>query len=36
MKFKYQKIGIEKSEAFPDRKSILRPIIPVILKYKDR
>jgi len=36
MKFKYQKIGVAKSEAFPDRKSILRPIIPIILKYKDK
>ena len=32
MKFSYQKIQAEKSEAFPKRRFILRPIIPVIFK----
>lgn len=36
MKFQYQKIGIEESEAFPDRKFILRLIIPIILEHGDR
>lgn len=36
MKFKYQKIQIEKSEAFPERKFILRPIIPIILRHEDK
>jgi hypothetical protein len=30
MKFKYQKIPAKESEAFPERKFILRPIILVI------
>lgn len=33
MKFEYQKIGVKPSEAFPARKFILRPVIPVILEY---
>jgi hypothetical protein len=36
MKFKYQKIPAKESEAFPERKFILRPIIPVILEYGKR
>jgi hypothetical protein len=36
MKFRYQKITAKKSEAFPERKFILRPVIPVILEHKDK
>ena len=36
MKFEYQKIRAKESEAFPGRKFILRPIIPVILEYKNK
>jgi hypothetical protein len=28
MKFRYQKIAARESEAFPERKFILRPVIP--------
>lgn len=35
MKFRYQKIKGRGSEAFPERRVILRPIIPVILEHKD-
>jgi len=33
MKFRYQKITAKESEAFPERKFILRPVIPIILEY---
>lgn len=36
MKFRYQKIQAQKSVAFPERKFILRPIIPVVLILKDK
>ncbi len=36
MKFKYQKVVARESEAFPERKFILRPIIPIILEYKEK
>lgn len=32
MKFKYQKIAARATEAFPERKFILRPVIPIILE----
>jgi len=32
MKFRYQKIPAKESEAFPERKFILRPVIPIILE----
>lgn len=36
MKFKYRQVVVDSSEAFPKRKYILRPIIPVSLIYNDR
>lgn len=33
MKFPYIKLPINPSEALPERKTILRPIIPVILEF---
>jgi len=36
MKFKYQKIRAKKSEAFPERKFILRPVIPIILEHESK
>lgn len=36
MKFKYQKILAKESEAFPKRKFILRPVIPIILGQEDK
>lgn len=36
MKFRYQKIIVKESEAFPERKFILRPVIPVILEDRDK
>jgi hypothetical protein len=36
MKFRYQKIATKESEAFPERKFILRPVIPVILEHKGK
>lgn len=36
MKFRYQKIAAKGSEAFPERKFILRPVIPIILEYQDK
>lgn len=36
MKFRYQKIQAGKSEAFPERNFILRPIIPIILRVGDK
>ena len=36
MRFRYQKIRTKESEAFPERKFILRPIIPIILERKNK
>lgn len=36
MKFKYQKISAKESEAFPERKFILRPVIPIILEHEGK
>jgi len=36
MKFRYQKIAAKESEAFPERKFILRPVIPIILEYGEK
>lgn len=36
MKFRYQKIRAGKSEAFPERGFLLRPIIPIILEHNDK
>jgi hypothetical protein len=34
MKFPYQKVPIDSSEAFPEKKTILRPIVPILLEFK--
>jgi hypothetical protein len=36
MKFKYKKFRVPLSPAFPKRKYLLRPIIPLLLTYQDR
>lgn len=36
MKFKYKKFRIPPTPAFPERKYLLRPIIPVLITYKDK
>jgi hypothetical protein len=36
MKFKYAKWPSKPTEAFPQRHSTLRPIIPIVIKYQDR
>jgi hypothetical protein len=36
MKFRYQKIAAKESEAFPERKFILRPVILIILEHEDK
>lgn len=35
MKFSYHNVPIDLSEAFPKRKSILRPIIPILLESEE-
>jgi len=36
MKFKYKKFKIPPSAAFPERKYLLRPIIPLLITYNSR
>ncbi len=36
MKFKYRQVAVDSSEAYPKRKFLLRPIIPISLKYKNK
>lgn len=36
MKFKYKKFRILPSSAFPERKYVLRPIIPVTITYNEK
>ncbi|MBU0534073.1 MAG: retropepsin-like domain-containing protein [Candidatus Omnitrophica bacterium] len=34
MKFKYQRIPVASNNAFPNRKSIIKPLIPIRLRYQ--
>jgi len=36
MKFKYKKFRISSTPAFPQRKYVLRPIIPILITHKGR
>lgn len=36
MKFKYLRLPCKPTEPFPDRHSILRPIINIVIKFQDR
>jgi len=36
MKFKYKRFRILPTKAFPERKYLLRPIIPILLNWQDK
>jgi hypothetical protein len=36
MKFKYKKFRVPPTVAFPERKYLLRPIIPILISYQNK